>query len=256
MRRRPYILLILPALVLTLAADRALALDAAAYAECIDGAHHVRVTGQYIEEVGGEIYDGEIAGLVFECQAIGSCAPSFFYPETPLPFDPQPSDDGWPVYEAEMTIEPPIEGVAYRYIPYGVRPDGTLVSTYHACDADSRSYALVGCAGVPIARGVVVIDQEFGDNRLFRILMCPAARCWSELLYLPSLDVAALEAAAGVRWRDLVGMTVNVYGTRTYCSMPGGDSHEISRMSLSLDYACAFVQTEDVSWDGLKAMYR
>jgi hypothetical protein len=247
---------ILPVLLVTLFwSTGARALDAAATVECVGGDHLVSVSGFYIEEIGGEIYDGEISGIVFECQAIGVCEPAFFYPETPLPFDPQPHPDGWPVYEAQVTITPPLEGVAYRYIPHGVRPDGTLVATQHHCGADGRSYALASCPDVPITRGTLMIDGDDGGELLFRIDSC-SANCWTENVWA-YLTSSLLEELAGPSWASLIGQSVDVFGTRTYCSMLGGDYHLITSISPALgDEDCGPVPSQGRSWGGLKAMSR
>jgi hypothetical protein len=231
----------------------ALGLDAAASGECQGTIHSVHVSGYYIEEIGGEIVDGDISGIVFKCEAIGICEPSFFSP--PLPFDPQPNPQGgFPEYYAEYSIEPPLSGVAYRYTPYGVRPDGTLVSTMHHCDADSRSYALVGCEDTPIARGVFVIDGNSGGDLLFGIQNC-GEDCWTE--YIGTyLGPSAVQELSGQPWESLLGRVVDIFGTRTYCAMPGGDYHVITRIELSEGGACGPVPTQIETWSGLKAQYR
>ncbi len=242
-------------MLILLNVPNAWALMAAANSECVGGAHVVTVSGVYMEEVGGEIYDGEISGLVFECQAIGVCEPSFFFPETPLPFDPQPNPGGgWLAYEAECTIVPPLEGVAYRYIPYGVRPDGTLVTTGHYCSADSRSYALASCHEVPIARGVLTFAGSNGGDLTFHIESCEPD-CWSEGIWT-YLDIPTVEELSGQPWGSLFGQVVDLYGTRTYCTMLGGDYHELSGIALSPGGNCGPVPTESESWDSLKAKYR
>lgn len=237
-----------------LAAPNAWGLIAAANSECVEGTHVITVSGYYIEEWGGEIIDGEISGLVFECQAIGICEPSFFFPETPLAFEPQPNPGSWPVFEAECTIAPPFDGVPYRYIPFGVRPDGSLVSTSHNCDADQRSYALASCEDIPITRGVLEIESINGDDIYFHIDPCDSD-CWSEDIWA-FLDIARVEELSGQAWDSLLGQVIDVFGSRTYCTMPGGDYHDITRIALSSAGNCGPVPTEEESWGSLKAMYR
>lgn len=235
-------------------ASTAMALDAAAHAVCVDDAHVVSVSGSYREEAYGEIYDGEISGLVFKCEAIGVCEPSFFYPDTPLAFDPQPGAGGWSYYAAEFSISPPLPGVAYRYTPFGVRPDGTLVPTEHHCDNDSRSYALIGCEGVPVARGVLEINSTYGDEVYFQIDNC-AANCWTENIW-SLLDIQDVEDLSGQPWGNLVGQVVDVSAARTYCTMPPGSSHVFTGIALGPNGDCGPVPVESESWGSLKGMYR
>lgn len=94
-----------------------------AHVECVNGEHLVTISGWYYEE-----FHGEIAGLTLQREAIGICQAADFLPDGLLPFDPQPSPDFFPSYEATVTIVPPLADVAYRYTPLGVRPDGTLVT--------------------------------------------------------------------------------------------------------------------------------
>ncbi len=237
-----------------LLAGPALALDAAATAECVGSDHIITVTGYYLEEIGGEVVDGEIVGIVFECEAIGVCEPGFFFPETPLPFDPQPSPDGFPVYTAQCTITPPLAGAAYRYTPYGVRPDGSLVATQHNCDADQRSYALASCPGVPLVRGTLVHAGASGSEILFGIQNCEA-NCWTESVWL-NLTGSMVEELSGLPWTALLDQTVDVFGDRTYCTMPGGDYNTLTAITLASDPGCGPVPVQAESWGGLKAMYR
>lgn len=102
------------------------ALDGHARVECLNGNHRVTITGTYHEEI-----DGEFVGIVLQREAIGVCVEDGFVPEEPLPFLPQFNPDyDYPTYEAVVTIDPPLDGVAYRYKPFGVRPDGSLVSVH------------------------------------------------------------------------------------------------------------------------------
>ncbi len=232
-----------------LASSNVYALDAAASGECIGGTHFVSVSGYYIAED-----DGEISGLVFKCEAIGVCEPSFFYPETPLPFVAPPNPDTYPRYHAEFSIDPPIEGVAYRYTPYGVRPDGSLVSTWHHCDGDSRSYALVSCSEVPIARGRLVYSFDCYGDFCVRLESCEA-NCWTEQIWTVWDYVTVLELSDG-SGEVLYDQIVDVFGERTYCTMPGGDKYTISRFSLSADSDCGAVSIDNLNWGSLKAQFR
>lgn len=235
------------------------ALDATATGQCLGGAHVVSVSGFYIEENMGEIVDGEISGLVFECQAIGVCVPSYFYPETPLPFDPQPGgESGYPEYSAEISINPPLTGVAYRYRPYGVRPDGTLVPTEAHCGGDGRSYALVGCPDSPIARGVFVFwgRTESGDLN-FMFEGCSTS-CWTEDIWF-TMDTPTIEELTGQPIVNVFGHVIDVFGNRTYCSMPSttpGGFHVVTGISLTTDDDCGPVPEFKTNWGSLKARFR
>ncbi len=159
-------------ILVLLGASSAWALDGTAHAECVGGSHVVTVGG-YASGV------EDITGLVFKCQAIGDCEPSFFFPETPLPFDPQPDGSGDSYYEAEVTITPPLAGVAYRYSPYGVRSDGSLVHATHHCSADGRTYALASCEEAPIHRAT--LEFYYADGDVIHFLLAPCDQnCWTE----------------------------------------------------------------------------
>lgn len=232
----------------------ALALDGAAHVQYVGGEHLVTVSGFYIEEIGGEIYDGEISGIIFKCEAIGVCEEEFFYPEEPLPFEPVQNSMGWPEYTAEMTIDPPLDGVAYRYTPIALRPDGSQVAIYHNCDGDQRSYALAGADDIPITRGTLVIDGGYGDDLYFRVESC-SPNCWNEEIWT-FLNIELVEELSGLEWGDLIDVPIDVFGGRTYCTMPGGDYHYIDRIDISLDSECGPVPVESFSLDSLKARYR
>jgi len=234
---------------------KAQALDASAHGECVGGTHEVTVSGHYVEELGGEIYDGEISGLVFECQAIGVCEPSFFFPETPLPFEPYPDPNGgFPRYSAEFSIVPPISGVTYRYKPYGVRPDGTLVPTSHHCGSDHRSYALVGCGDIPIARGVIFDYASYGLPPGLDFRICDT-NCWSENIWL-EWEESMIEELSGLPLEVVLDEVIDIYGTRTYCGMLGAPYYDISRIEITTGGDCGSVPVKRENWDSLKAMYR
>lgn len=248
MKPRAIILLCTLALV---AAPCAWALDGAATVECLDGRHLVTVYGTFIAAA-----DEEVAGLVFKREAIGVCGAVDYIPEVPLPFAPQPDPAfDYPRYEATLAVTPPLAGVAYRYTPFGVRADGTLVTITHYCGADLRSYALAACEGAPFARGLVEFaGQTLGGTVLLRITPC-AEDCWTEPVGA-YLDTDILEALTGAAWTAFFGQVVDVFGGRTYCTMAGGDYHDITGIALAPAGGCGPVPVQNISWDGLKAFFK
>ncbi|MCP4292426.1 MAG: hypothetical protein GY780_11410 [bacterium] len=211
--------------------------------------HTVTLSGSYFEE-----FDGEISGLVFKCEAIGICESSFFSPDEPLPFEPHwESGEPLPVYEATAEITPPHEGVIYRYQPYAIRPDGSRFSIHPSC-SDSRGYALTSDEGVPFLRGTLELSGSNGDDYFFHIEPCPDD-CWTEEFF-DQLDQNILQDLSGESWTNLLGQVVNLYGERTYCTMPGGNYYNLSQIDLMDGGNCGPVPLDNVSWSNLKAYYR
>lgn len=240
--------------LIVFAVPNAWALDARTGVECTGGTHLITVGGRTYEEQEGGMPDGEISGLIFECEAIGVCEPSFFFPEIPLPFESEIGLFGWYYYHAECSFDPPTEGVAYRYTPYGVRSDGSLVPTASHQPIDSRSYALANCEDVPIARGILRPQGYPGENITFLIDTCEP-NCWSEDIWA-YLNTAMVEELAGLSVTDLVFQVVDVFGSRSLCTMPPCDSHIIARIALAPDGSCGPVPVDKECWGSIKAMFR
>lgn len=238
------------ALILLLPGTLALAMNGSAHVECVGGDHVLTVGGYYFE---GD--DPEITGLVFRREAVGVCEPDVVFPETPLPFEPDLDPSGFGYYSATLTVTPPRSDVTYRYVPFGVRTDGTLETMFANCDADNRSYALAGCADAPIQRGQAEFSFNCeGGDYCVEIVPC-AADCWSEYVWdrIPIESLPDLWAGPGeFQW----GMVVDLYGERTYCTMPGGPYHTITRIERAPDGACGPVPVEPSSWGSFKARYR
>ena len=237
-------------LVILLSGSQAFAMQGSAHVECVGGDHVLTVGGWYFEE-----FDPEVTGLVFRREAIGVCAPDVIIPETPLPFETELDPYGYGNYSATMTVTPPHSDVAYRYQPFAVLTDGSLQPLFAQCDSDNRSYALAGCSDAPIHRGRVEITPNcmMGDLCI-NIVPCEA-NCWSEY-YWDYLSIEAFEELAGEPVGNLLGEVVDLYGTRTYCTMPGGNYHEITRIERAPDGVCGPVPVEPSSWGSFKARYR
>ncbi|MFO7654839.1 MAG: hypothetical protein R6X25_13640 [Candidatus Krumholzibacteriia bacterium] len=227
-------------------ATGARALQGTATGFCDAGSHVVTISGTIYPDV-----EGTFTGLVLVREAIGVCAPSVTLPEEPLPFEPQPGDEGFPVYTATAVLPAPADAAVYRYQPYAIRADGGLEPLDANCGADMRSYALVACGSVPFARGSIAYDT---GTLTYRVELCPDD-CWTEPVGV-DLDGPTLESLAGEPAPSLVGVVVDVYGTRTYCRMLGGDLHEITALSRTEDGACGPVPASTVTWGDLKAIYR
>ena len=226
------------------------AMPGVAFVVCENGAHVVTISGWHNEE-----YHGEVVGLELQREAVGGCAAVDFVPGGPFPFDPIPDPSiGLRMYETTVTTVPPLAGVTYRYTPFGVRPDGTLVPIIDYCDGDYRSYALATCGTTPFARGEVEVLGSGSGELSFGIELC-APDCWTEFVGM-YLDIATLEELAGEPWTDLVGQIVDVFGERAYCAMPGGDYHSITRIERAPAGVCGAVPAETTNWGSLKAIYR
>lgn len=225
------------------------ALQGVAGGHCAGTDHVVTVTGWYIEA-----FDGEFTGLVFVREAIGFCTSAVAVPEEPLPFVPQDTGDVYPVYTATAVLPAPAEAAVYRYTPYGVRPGGGLELIHAQCDADDRSYALIACDEVPLARGTFMLGPNFPTVTDFQVLNCPDD-CWTEGIGA-FLDETIVAQVSGMSVGDLLLQTVDVYGTRTWCTMPGGDHHTVTRIVPTEGGGCGAVPAEESSWGGLKATYR
>ncbi|MFO7610458.1 MAG: hypothetical protein R6X35_14930 [Candidatus Krumholzibacteriia bacterium] len=232
-------------------ATNAAALHGSATGHC-DGANHVvTVSGWY-----DEAQDGGLIGLVFVREAIGFCAAPVTVPGEPLPLVQVAGDGPYPTYTTTATLPAPAEAAVYRYTPYAVRADGGLEPLVSNLAADNRTYALVACGEAPILRGTVIPDWDNLDwcGTCFAIDPCPGD-CWSETVMV-YLDGPTLESLAGEPAAGLLGAVVDVYGARTYCTMPVCVSHTLSGVVRAEDGACGPVPAEDSSWGGLKATYR
>jgi hypothetical protein len=227
------------------------ALNGYARAECLDGKHVVTISGVYREDI-----DGEIVGIVLRREAIGVCVADVFVPEEPLPFLPLPNPGhDYSTYEAVVTIDPPLDGVACRYLPFGVRSDGSLVQTENFCDADSRTGALAACDGIPFARGSVEIGEWLPPGEpMFHVVSCESD-CWTES-FRPDWDIDTLEGLTGEPWVSSIGRVVDVFGERTYCGLPGDDRHNITGIEFAPGGLCGPVPVDNTSWGALKAMYK
>jgi hypothetical protein len=238
------------ALILLFPCNLVYAMNGSAHVECVNGDHVVTVGGWYFEE-----FDPVITGLVFRRETIGLCEPDVMLPETPLPFETEFDPYGYGNYSASMTVTPTESDVTYRYVPFGVRTDGTLEPMFANCDADYRSYALAGCADAPIQRGRVEITPNcmMGDLCI-NIVPC-SADCWSEYFF-DFMSFEMFEELAGEPVGGLMGQVVDLYGTRTYCTMPGGNYYDITRIERAPDGACGPVPVEPSSWGSFKSRYR
>lgn len=225
------------------------ALQGAAGGHCEGTDHVVTVSGWYIEA-----FDGEFTGLVFVREAIGFCTPAVTVPDQPLPFTPQDTGDDYPVYTATVVLPAPAEAAVYRYTPYAVRPGGGLEPIHAQCSADDRSYALIACDEVPLARGTFVLGPNYPAVIDFQVLNCPDD-CWTEGIGA-FLDETIVAQVSEMSARELLLQTVDVYGTRTWCTMAGGDYHTVTRIVPTEAGGCGAVPAEDASWGGLKATYR
>ena len=180
---------------LTASVDYACAMDGRAHYVCEGDLHVVTISGWYYEE-----YIGPVDGIILKREAVGVCVASDFVPENgPLPLETFPNPEGgFPVYEIAVTIVPPLSDVTYRYTPFGVRPDGSLVPMFNYCSTDMRSYALATCGDAPFARGKVVVRS--GSVLNFGIQLC-TSECWTEWVGV-YLNVALLEELVGEPWTD------------------------------------------------------
>lgn len=232
-------------------ANSAAALQGTAGGHC-DGNNHVITVGGYYMPG----FDGEFTGLVLVREAIGVCRPPVTLPDVPLPFEPVATPGEWPEYTATAVLPAPGDAATYRYTPYAVRAEGGLEPLLAYCDADMRSYALVACDDVPLARGTIAFDpSSFGTGTLLYLVESCVDDCWTEDVWV-YLDGTMLADLAGEPAQGLLGAVVDVYGTRTYCTMPGGDYHTITRIDRTAGGGCGAVPAEPQSWGGLKAVFR
>lgn len=247
--RKPMAIMI--ALLALGSATGAAALQGSAGGHC-DGDNHVITVGGYCMPD----LDGEFTGLVLVREAIGVCRPPVTLPEVPLPFEPVAAPGGYFEYTATAVLPAPADAATYRYTPYAVRAAGGLEPLLANCDADLRSYALVACADLPLARGTIAFDPgSVGTGTLlYRVESC-AEDCWTEDVGV-YLDGTMLADLAGEPAPGLLGAVVDVYGTRTHCTMPGGDYHTITRIERTVGGGCGAVPAQPQSWGGLKAVYR
>jgi hypothetical protein len=218
-----------------------------AYVVCENGQHAVSVTGWYSDG-----YDVLYEAVVFKREAIGVCEPSEFLPVDPLPLTLQPYSGSTFTFETSATFDVPSPGVAYRYTPYGVLPDGSFESMYYVCDNDPRNYAIANCNNAPIARGRLEFTFECSGGFCIRILPC-GEDCWTEPVMVHFTVPGALVEFS---LAELLGQVVDVYGVRSGCAMPGGDWYAITRMELAPSGLCGPVPVQEMNWGGLKATYR
>ncbi len=232
-------------------ATGAAALQGLADGHCDGNNHVITVGGYYFPD-----FDGEFTGLVLVREAIGVCRPPVTLPEMPLPFEPVAMPGGHFEYMATVVLPAPGDAATYRYTPYAVRAEGGVEPLLANCDADMRSYALVACDDVPLARGTIAYDpNSFGSGTLLYLIESCMDDCWTEDMWV-YLDGSILADLAGEPAQGLLGAVVDVYGTRTYCTMPGGDYHTITRIERTVGGGCGAVPAEPWSWGGLKAVYR
>ncbi len=241
--------IVLGGLILLPAGD-VMALQGAAGGHCDGDQHVLTIAGFYLPQI-----DGAFTGLVLVREAIGVCREPVTLPDPPLPFDPQPTSEGFE-YTATAVLPAPAEAAVYRYTPYGVRPDGSLEILHAHCSADDRSYALIACSDVPLARGTVVVDPDYANSGTAAVVFDNCADdCWTERIGA-YLDLDTFTALTGHSAWDLYGVTVDVYGTRTWCTMLGGDYHTVTRIELTTGGGCGSVPGAPTSWGRLKAQYR
>lgn len=217
--------------------------------ECIDGQHRISIFFEtYLETA----ESGQ--GFILMREAIGFCEAPEFLPEEPISYT---IVQGWPefVYEcrATVTVDAPLENVAYRYSGYFVAADGTQTLVPGAC-SEANGYGLVGCGNAPIARGELVLDYSSIPLPMWTIDVCDSF-CWSESAgdLLTSEEVASF---LGESWQEHIGRVVDVYGYRQFCVMAGDPNFEITGLEPSPSGACQAVPVEKHSFDRLKSYYR
>ncbi|MBE0565068.1 MAG: hypothetical protein IH621_03860 [Krumholzibacteria bacterium] len=228
------------------------ALVGAAGGYCEDGVHHVSANGPYNPDV-----DGEIAGLVFRREAVGVCLPSELVPDEPVAVEIYENAEafGWS-FRASVLLPAPPEAAVFRYVPFVVRPDGSLEPLMFSGNGHPPR-TLVSCTEVPFLRGTIVPDPDYStpEYPLYTFAAC-AENCWTEaisnVVYTPESLADLLGAPIG----ELVGRTVDVYGTVAPVDLVPPPSHWITKVELTEGGGCGAVPAEGASWGGLKATYR
>lgn len=224
-------------------------LSGTAHVACDGASHTVTVAGTYYSGV-----DGEYTSIVLERQAVGICVPSELLVDYAQPFEPQPSDDYAANYTCTFDIPAPALQIVYRYVPYGVKADNSLVAIWSYCDTDWRGYAQLDCVDAPFSRGVVWPGYDWTGGMSFRIVGCEKD-CWATDLHfdIPGADFTQY---AGEPASDLLGQVVDVYGCRTHCGMIGAPTYYITKIERAPLGACGPVPAQEVNWGSVKALYR
>ena len=178
---------------------------------CDDGFHHVSVS----------LYPGPddnpaVVGIVFLREWLGVCRPAVFMPDEPFAVTPSPD------YPVEMvtinaSFEAPDPDVVFRYTPYAVHEDGSQALLRSLCVSDSRAYLLASCSDVPFLRGRLRYSWESS----FYVVDPCTENCWIEGLWYPYLTESILEELSGLELADLMDVTLDFYGDRTGCPLPG-----------------------------------
>jgi hypothetical protein len=227
----------------------ALSMTARAFVVCENGQHVVSVEGWYSAYNG---YDVPYDGIVLKREAIGVCKPTEFIPADPLPIILQPYSGTTFTVEASATFDVPTPGVAYRYTPYGVLPDGSFESMYYNCDADGRNYAIANCDNAPIARGILEFTWDCFSGFCLWVIPCSEG-CWTDPVLF---DLTFFDGETEAPLPELLGQVVDLFGDRTNCNMTGGTPYTISRIDRAPRGRCGPVPVRGTNWGSLKATYR
>lgn len=224
-------------------------LSGTAHVACEGASHTVTVAGTYYSGIAGEY-----TSIVLERQAVGICVSPEMLMDYAQPFAPQPSNDYAADYTCTFEIPAPALPIVYRYVPYGVKADNSLVAIWSYCDTDWRGYAQLECVDAPFSRGTVFPGYDWTEGMSFRIVGCEDD-CWATDLNfdIPEADLAqyAGEPASG-----LLGQVVDVYGRRTHCGMIGAPTYDITRIERAPLESCGPVPAQEVNWGSVKALYR
>jgi hypothetical protein len=226
----------------------ALSITARAFVVCENGKHAVSVEGWYSDDGRDALYDG----VVLKREAIGVCEPAEFIPSDPMPLTLLPYSGSTFTVEASATFDAPKAGVAYRYTPYGVLPDGSFESIYYGCDADGRNFAIANCDAAPIARGRLEFTTNCFSGICVQIVPC-AEDCWVGPV---QVDLTSFDGTTDVLLSELLGDVVDLFGDRTNCNMAGGYPYSISRIDRAPLGVCGPVPVREMNWGSLKATYR
>ena len=243
------LILILLANVVFMSPARASQLAGAAGMTCEGSSHVVTVSGTYYWGI-----EGEYTKIVLKRQSVGVCEPDELLMAEALPFETEPAVGYAADYSLTFEVSPPRLDVVYRYVPYGVKSDGSLHLILHNCDADSRGYALTNCGDVPFDRGTFVFSGVSGGTLIFGIFSCEDD-CWNEGVF-GEYPLEEMEVYCGEPPMDLIGEVVDVYGGRAYCAMIGGPYEYITRIERAPSGVCGPVPVRETSWGSFKSMFR